>query len=258
MLDPDKLLLGDCRPLLDEIPPSSVDLVLADLPYEITALKWDKIIPPGDLWPRFERILKPAGAVVLFGTQPFTTFIGASKIEWLRYSWVWEKNRPTNHLNAKKQPMTGYEDILVFYRQQPTYNPQGLVPFRKKMKNSHVDMTRGKGAESSTVSGFSKGRDYYQEWTNYPRGILPFDVVRNPIHPTEKPVPLLEYLVRTYTNAGDVVVDCCVGSGATVEACLNAGRRFYAFEQDEQHFRGAEKRIANYILTLDSRKEVAA
>lgn len=239
---------------MDILPDGSIDMVLCDLPYGSTACKWDTPLSLPWLWKQYARVVKPGGAIVLFGAQPFTSILGASNIANLRYSWVWEKNRATNHMNAKKQPMRRHEDILVFSTGQTEYNPQGLVPFGKTVKNSNVDAATTGADPSSTFSGGLDRNPRVQQWTGYPDSILRFDVVRNGIHPTEKPVDLLEYLIKTYTSPGAVVLDNCMGSGATGEAALKCGRSFIGIEWDRDgstFFEQAKKRLETYKLTLD-------
>lgn len=237
------LLHGDCLQLMHQIPDGSVDMILADLPYGTTACKWDNVIPFEPLWKHYWRVLKPNGAVVLFGSQPFTSSLGNSQIKHLQYSWVWDKKHATGHLNAKKRPMKVCEDILVFYRKQPTYIPQGIEYCPKKMINSDSDCQRGKGNKTSTVSG-GLSKEYTQEYSNYPRNIIKIRSENgNKIHPTAKPVALLEYLIRTYTLEGETVLDNTMGSGSTGVACVNTNRKFIGIEQDEKYFKIAQERI---------------
>ncbi len=219
------------------IPDASVDMVLCDLPYGTTACKWDSVIPFEPLWAHYKRVCKKNAAIVLTASQPFTSVLGASNISQLRYSWVWKKNNVTGHLNAKRMPMKDFEDILVFHGETPTYNPQGLVPYGKMGR-------RGGNGDAFGKSGLTN----LQEFTNYPRAILEFsyDKVRG-LHPTQKPVALMEYLVRTYTNPGDTVLDNTMGSGTTGVACANTGRRFIGIERDEHYFRVASERIRNAL-----------
>lgn len=161
----------------------------------------------------------------------------------MRYSWVWKKSRPTGHLNAKRQPLTGYEDILVFYKKLPTYNPQGLIRLDKMIKNSTSDLSRNKNNVTSTVSGGLKLKEYKQEFTNYPAGILEFASEGKPIHPTQKPLPLLEYLIKTYTNEGELVLDNTAGVLSTCLAARNTNRKFIGIEKDEEYFSKGLKRF---------------
>lgn len=239
------LYLGDCLAEMKKIPDSSVDLVLCDLPYGTTSCKWDTILPFEKLWEEYNRVAKINAAFVLFGNQPFTSALGASNLPNLQYSWHWDKSHATGHLNAKKRPMKQFEDILVFYRKQPTYNPQNLIFSPKPMKNSDSHCQRGGENKTSTVSGGLK-KEYIQEFTNYPRDLLKFKSCNgNKEHPTQKPVLLLEYLIKTYTNNEDIVLDNCMGSGSTGVACKNLNRNFIGIEKDENYFNIAKQRIEN-------------
>lgn len=227
-----KLFRGDCLEIMPTLPAGSVDLVLCDLPYGTTQNKWDSVLPLDVLWREYWRLLRPDGAAVLTASQPFTTTLGASQTEAIRYAWVWEKTAATGHLNAKRMPMKLHEDVLVFARGAHTYNPQGLLPFNKKVKRGNNGGNFGKS-----------GTENFQEFTNYPRSILRFPNDPKPVHPTQKPVALMEYLIRTYTNEGDTVLDNTMGSGTTGVACVNTGRNFIGIERDPDYFRVAENRI---------------
>lgn len=224
---------GDCLELMKNIPDKSIDMILCDLPYGTTACKWDNVIPFDPLWQQYKRIIKDNGAVVLFGSQPFTTYLNISNIEDYRYEWLWIKNNQTGFQLANKRPMKKHEIISVFYNKQPTYNPQGLKAYGKINK-------RG-----STGDNWSQMRSnsYTQKWTNYPTQILNFPYDKNKIHPTQKPVALLEYLIKTYTNENETVLDNCMGSGSTGVACINTDRNFIGFELDENYFNIAQDRL---------------
>jgi len=210
------LMHGNCLERMKEIPDNSVDMCLTDPPYGTTKCKWDSVIPFAPMWEQLKRVTKKNGAVVLTASQPFTSALGASNLPMLRYSWIWRKNNITGHLNAKKMPMKEFEDVLVFYAQQPTYNPQGLQPYGKKNSRSGNGPCFGKS-----------GLENFQEFTNYPRSILDVAYVRKRrLHPTQKPVALLEYLIKTYTNPGELV-----------------NRRFIGIEMDEEYFKIAQNRI---------------
>jgi hypothetical protein len=228
-----KLLLGDCLELMKQISAASVDMVMCDLPYGTTQNKWDSVIPLESLWKEYRRICK--GAVVLTAAQPFTSVLVCSNLAGFSYQWVWEKNKATGHLNAKKQPMRAHEDVVVFYAGS-LYNPQmGVGP---KYSNSHKP---GDSGDCYGKVGFSEVKDCT---TRYPRSVVRFPVdVKAEFHPTQKPVALMEYLIRTYTNAGDVVLDNTMGSGTTGVACANTGREFIGIERDPEYFGIAEKRI---------------
>ncbi len=226
-----QLMLGDCLERMNEIPDGSVDMVLCDLPYGTTQNKWDSVLPLDQLWSEYRRVAKTNAAIVLTAAQPFTSTVVTSNLREFKYQWVWEKSKPTGHLNAKKQPMRKHEDVLVFYREQCVYNPQGL-----QETNAVVSRTnRGNyGACSKTT---------VQTATGYPHSLLRYPT-ENGVHPTQKPVALMEYLVLTYTNEGDVVLDNTMGSGTTGVACMNTGRRFIGIERDETYFNIARSRIA--------------
>lgn len=238
------LMKGDCLELMKNIPDSSVDMILCDLPYGTTACKWDTVIPFEPLWEQYRRVIKKNGAIVLFGSQPFTSVLGSSNITLLKYSWYWQKSRATGHMNAKKMPMKDIEDILVFYTNQPTYNPQGLIRIDKTQKNSDSHVKRGISSNAtSVVTGGIKAGGYLQEFTNYPRQLLNFASDGGTVHPTQKPVTLCEYLIKTYSNEGEIVLDNCAGSGTTGVACANTGRNFIGIEQDDKYFEIAKTRI---------------
>jgi site-specific DNA-methyltransferase (adenine-specific) len=225
-----QLWQGDCLDIMQFLPSGSVDMVLCDLPYGTTQNKWDAVIPFGPLWSEYRRLC--GGAVVLTASQPFTSALVCSANEAFKYAWVWEKSNATGHLNAKKMPMKLHEDVLVFGLGAYPYNPQGLVP--------HGKITR----RGSNGSNFGKsGVENLQEFTNYPRSILRVPAEPKAVHPTQKPVALMEYLIRTYTNPGDTVLDNCMGSGTTGVACLNTGRDFIGIERDPGYFKIAQDRI---------------
>lgn len=251
---PARLLLGDTLAEMAKLPSNSVDLVLADLPYGTTACAWDGVIPFEPLWAQYKRLLRPGGVVVLTAAQPFTTAVIASNISDFKYCWYWDKKAVTGFANAKVQPLRCVEDVIVFYSSRPTYNPQGLVRFNKIVN-------KGKSAGGDTIQGSSRlnrsarrmfgaqdgslrsGAEYLQEFTNYPRQLIEFSRDRDGFHPTQKPVALFEYLVRTYTNPGDLVLDNTMGSGTTGVACTNTGRRFIGIERDPGYFNIATRRI---------------
>lgn len=224
---------GDCLEKMRLIPSGSVDMVMADLPYGTTQNKWDSVIPLEPLWKEYKRICK--GAIVLTAAQPFTSVLVCSNLQGFRYDWTWRKPKGTGHLNAKKQPMRDKEDILVFYDEQPTYNPQFTAGLPYKDKS-------GKG--QSTNYGADKRIGEDNDGKRYPKQVIEFGVVeRGTVHPTQKPVALMEYLIRTYTNPGQTVLDNTMGSGTTGVACVKTGRNFIGIERDPDYFAIAEKRI---------------
>ncbi len=232
------LLHGDCLQLMKDIPDGSVDMILADPPYGTTACKWDSSIPLEPMWEQLKRIIKPNGAIVMTASQPFTSVLVCSNMKMFKYDWTWRKPKGTGHLNAKKQPMRDKEDVVVFYRNQPTYNPQMVVgkPYPEK--------SGWKGTEGYEGYGVDKRVGNANDGTRYPKQVLEFGVVeRGTLHPTQKPVALMEYLIKTYTNQGDTVLDFTMGSGTTGVACKNLGRNFIGIELDFEYYQIATKRI---------------
>lgn len=235
---------------MKEIPDKSIDMVLCDLPYGTTAARWDSVIPFESLWGHYKRILKEAGVIALFSTQPFTTSLISSNMKDYKYSWYWVKNNVTGFAFAKYQPMRKVEDINIFYKKAGSYNPQGL-----KKRDKIIER---KAISRSDVSIYPSGlgKSYKSEFYNYPINILKFDMDKDRFHPTQKPVPLLEYLVKTYTNEGETVLDNCMGSGSTGVACMNTNRRFIGIEKEEQFYNIAKERIDNARKTINTRRDV--
>ena len=227
------LMMGDCLDLLPTLPAQSVDMVLCDLPYGTTQNKWDAIIPLDRLWAEYERVCK--GAIVLCAQTPFDKVLGASNLPLLKYEWIWQKEAGTGHLNAKKAPMKSHENILVFYKTPPPYFPQ--------MRQGHAPYVAKQGANKSSNYGAQTGALTVSNGERYPLSVLRFSRDSNKIHPTQKPVALMEYLIRTYTNEGDVVLDNTMGSGTTGVAARNTGRRFIGMERDPKYFAIAWDRI---------------
>ena len=239
------LLHGDCLELMKKIPDESVDMVMTDPPYGTTQCKWDSIIPLDLMWKQLTRVTKKNGVIVMTASQPFTSILGASNVKALKYSWIWQKSRATGHLNAKKRPMKDCEDILVFYQTNSTYNPQGLISCNRITKNSESDMSRGVSKHpTSVVTGGITKKEYTQKNTGYPRQIISIASEGKTVHPTQKPVALMEYLIKTYTNEGETVLDFTMGSGTTGVACVNTGRNFIGIELDDKYFDIAKGRIA--------------
>ena len=219
------LLLGDCLRLMPDIADHSVDMVLADLPYGTTRCSWDSQIPLEPLWEQYRRVCR--GAIVLFAQTPFDKVLGASNLRDLRYEWIWEKSHATGHLNARRAPMKAHENVLVFYQKQPTYNPQKTSGHARKSSVKRGDKTEVYGDQ--TFEALT-----YDSTERFPRSVQAFasDKQRTALHGTQKPVALCEYLIRTYSNAGDLILDNCMGSGTTGLACRNTGRRFVGIEKD--------------------------
>ena len=228
------LHLGDCLEVMKQIPDKSVDAIICDLPYGTTACKWDSVIPFEPLWDAYKRVIKDNGAIVLTAAQPFTSALVMSNVKMFKYSWVWDKKMPTGHLNAKHQPMRKTEDIVVFCKSKTVYNPQGLV-YNPRLK------TRNENTQGSNCYG-KHGNSNISEYQNYPTNLLS---IKNEfgLHPTQKPVVLMEYLVNTYTNESDTVLDNCMGSGTTGLACKNLNRKFIGIEQDATYYEIAKERI---------------
>ena len=226
-------------------------MILTDPPYGTTSCAWDSVIPLGPMWKQLKRVIKPNGAVVMTANQPFTSILGASNIDWLKYAWTWRKSRATGHLNAKKMPMKDCEDVLVFYRRQPTYNPQGLLDCDVVRHNSksHISVGRGIGP-IGVVSGGLSSTPFKQVKTGYPRQVLDFSSEGSTVHPTQKPVLLMAYLIETYTNKGETVLDFAMGSGTTGVACANLARRFIGIELDLDYFEVARTRIDSSLCEV--------
>lgn len=242
---------GDCLEVMRKIPDGSIDMVLCDLPYGTTACKWDSVIPFDLLWAEYERVIKDNGAIVLTAAQPFTSALIMSNPKLFRYQWYWMKNKVTGFANAKKQPLRNVEDIVVFYKKLPTYNPQGIIRINKTKRNgksvggetlrTDIEESAGKGSLRTA------GAEYTQEFTNYPRQALQINCENKTVHPTQKPVALFEYLIKTYTNEGDTVLDNCLGSGTTAVAAINANRNFIGIERESEYVAIANQRIADAL-----------
>jgi DNA modification methylase len=236
------LMLGDCLERMKEIESGSIDLILADPPYGTTACKWDSIIPLEPMWEQLKRVIKPNGAIVMTASQPFTTTLIASNMKMFKYCWVWEKTKASGHLDAKRKPMRKHEDIAVFSgKGWPSYYPQGLVSGEFKT---------GRNADLTGKVYLAYGNHGTSKKGNYPKTVIKF---ANPSgkghkHPTQKPVPLMEYLIKTYTNEGETVLDFTMGSGTTGVACVNTNRNFIGIEKDEAYFKIAQDRINNALI----------
>jgi site-specific DNA-methyltransferase (adenine-specific) len=235
-----QLHLGDCLEILPTLPAASVDAIIADPPYGTTACKWDSVIPLDDMWAELKRVIKPRGAIVLFGSQPFTTELISSNRAWFKYCWVWDKIKPNGMGYAKFQPMRRTEDVIVFCDGVHTYNAQKL---------SRKRPIQYKNYSHSAVNNVSLGAMKGNKETDfhYPVNLLVFSNANqnNRLHPTQKPVALLEYLIRTYTNEGDTVLDFCFGSGTTGAACIRTGRNFIGIEKDADYYEIAQRRLAS-------------
>ena len=271
-----KLYQGDCLVEMNKITEDSVDLILCDLPYGTTdrkgikdkgdnrLLAWDTVIPLDKLWEQYKRVLKPNGTVVLTADQPFTSQLIVSNIDWFKYEWIWRKKKTTGFLLANYRPMKQTEDIVVFSPAgaaaasrnggNMTYNPQGLIEKKVKKKNSAKRL--GKFLHNPEHMGAGNkllhDTEYEQKYTNYPSEIIEFALDKDSVQPTQKPVALMEYLIKTYTNEGEVVLDNCMGSGTTGVACVNTNRNFIGIEMNDNYFQLASDRINNINLTEDN------
>lgn len=240
-----ELKQGDCLELMKDIPSHSIDMILCDLPYGTTSCKWDIIIPFEPLWEEYKRIIKNNGAIALFGKQPFTSFLIQSNLKWWRYELIWEKEKGTDFGNANRKPLNAHESIQLFYNKQPTYNKQMRPgePYTKKnyrnndkedlnfkSDNSGIYINKG---ERTPISVLKFSRDNTHKGAN--------------LHPTQKPIQLLEWLIKAYTNENELVLDNCMGSGSTGIACLNTNRNFIGYELDENYFAIAQNRINKHL-----------
>lgn len=240
---------GDCLEELKNVPDKSVQLILTDLPYgtvkNTTACKWDDVIPMEKLWPEFERIIKDDGAIVLFSQQPFTSYLISSNLNLYKYNWIWKKNKYANFLNVRYQPGKLTEDICVFGKMGCSYTPKGNMKYNPQMAKGEPYKSKGKGnrGASSSVRGDLKQIPIDNKGERYPTNILEFSLDSEKLHPTQKPVELLRYLIRTYTDEGDTVLDATMGSGSTGVAAALENRDFYGIEKDENYFNIAKERI---------------
>jgi len=236
MLELNKIYNMDCIEGMKLVPVWSIDCIITDPPYGTTACKRDNVIPFEPMREQLKRIIKPNGAIVLFGSEPFSSALRMSNIKQYKYDWIWEKNRASGHLNSKRMPMKNYENILAFYNKSPTYNPQfeEWKPYKKT-------------PSTNTYSWYWKHNAIYQDNNGfrYPKSIIKQNSEQNEIHPTQKPVALIEYLIKTYTNEGETVLDFTIGSWTTAIACINTNRNYIWFELDEWYYEIANKRIYN-------------
>lgn len=246
---------GDCLELMKDIPDESVDLILCDLPYGTTACSWDNILPFDKLWEHYKRIIKKDGVICLFAMQPYTSMLISSNLDMYRYNWIWRKNSSTGFLNANYKPLTETEDICVFSNgtvgslsNNPIrYYPQDLIEVNRIKQNNPNSTWRKSKGYNSMNNKLNSEEEFTQKYENYPTNILEFDRDNCIYHPTQKPVELLEYLIKTYTREGQVVLDNCMGSGSTIIACINTKRNYIGMESDETYFNLAEKRIGHRV-----------
>ena len=230
------LIQGDCLEKMKEIPDKTIDMILCDLPYGTTQNKWDSVIPLDIIWEQYKRIIKDNGVIALFAQTPFDKVLGISNLKMLKYEWIWEKEQGTGFLNAKKMPLKSHENILVFYEKMPIYNPQMVGDDIRKVKRNTIEYkSTNYNTHIEIKESEYKGR--------YPKSIIKFNRDKIKFHPTQKPVPLLEYLIETYTNEGGLVLDFTMGSGSTGVACLNTNRKFVGIELEKEYFDIATNRL---------------
>lgn len=249
-----KLMQGDCLERMVDIEDKSVNLILCDLPYGTSACKWDTVIPFNQLWEQYERIITDNGVIALFGSEPFSSLLRTSNLKLYKYDWKWEKPNGANFLNFKYQPNKVHEDILIFSKAASSYSTKGNMIYNPQMEEGKpYTIKQGKLREAGEASNFRskiEQKTTVNEGTRYPRSILKFALDKDKYHPTQKPVALLEYLIKTYTNPEDIVLDNTMGSGSTGVAAVNVGRSFIGIEKDDNYFRIAEERINNTHTTL--------
>ena len=238
------LIHGDCLEKLKDIPNKSIDFILTDPPYGTTACKWDTIIPFDLMWKELNRVIKDNGTIALFGSEPFSSFLRCSNINNFKYDWIWQKTKASGHLNAKKMPMKSFENISIFSYKTCRYYPQGLV---------YGEFDNGRIAHTKVGDIYGKQTTPKMATaSNYPKDIQTFGKPHKPVHPTQKPVDLLEYLIKTYTLENETVLDFTMGSGSTGVACKNLNRKFIGIEKDNKYFEIAKNRIENHIVSLPS------
>ena len=250
---------GDCLELMKNIPDGSIDMILCDLPYGVTRNKWDSVLPLDALWSEYKRVIKPNGAICLHADGMFMALLMMSEPKLWRYNFVWDKVLASGFLNANRMPLRRTEEVCVFYKKPPTYNPQKTEGARNHSKGRAV----GKGVDDSGLANHNYGsyavvdNSAEQGCMKHPTSLLTFQKPHpsKAVHPTEKPVALLEWLIRTYTNHGEVVLDNCMGSGSTGVACVNTGRRFIGMELDETYYHIAEQRIERAASVAVNKKE---
>ena len=245
-----ELIQGDCLEKMKDIPDKSIDMILCDLPYGTTACKWDTVIPFEPLWDQYKRIIKDNGAIVLTASQPFTSALVMSNIKMFKYEWIWEKSRTANFMMAKYVPLKITENIVVFSKggiNQNTKNKMFYIPQGVKQINKEIT---GKVKEVGMNIYNRLNKKYIQTQTNYPTNVIKIPNEKITLHPTQKPVALFEYLIKTYTSVGDTILDNCIGSGTTAVAAINTGRNWIGIEKDENYCKIAEERIKNIPTKL--------
>jgi site-specific DNA-methyltransferase (adenine-specific) len=235
------ILKGDCLEIMKSIPDCSIDMILCDLPYGTTKCKWDTIIDLKMLWLQYERIIKDNGAIILTAQTPFDKVLGASNLKLLKYEWIWEKTSATGHLNSKKMPMKAHENILVFYKNPPVYNYQKTEGHKRKVSRAEHKIN----CKESEVYNKGQKLTTYDSTERYPRSVLKFasDKQKSKLHPTQKPLDLMKYFIKTYSNEGDIVLDNCAGSGTTGEACIETNRNFILIENEDKYIKIIKDRL---------------
>lgn len=239
LLNQGSLHEGDCLEVMKRIPTGSIDMILCDLPYGTTNCKWDCPIDLPQLWTQYERIIKDDGAIVLTAQTPFDKVLGVSNLKHLRYEWIWEKNQATGHLNSKKMPMKAHENVLVFYKRLPVYNPQKTHGHNRKVssaKNRAACISRRNGTDNLYQDEYPEKVCSYDSTTRYPRSVIKFpsDKQTSSLHKTQKPLALFEYLIRTYSNENDTILDNAAGSGTTGVASINTNRKYILIEKEAE------------------------
>lgn len=244
----------DCLEVMKSIKDNSIDAIITDPPYGTTACKWDNVIPFEEMWEQLNRIIKSNGAIVLFGSEPFSSALRMSNIKNYKYDWIWDRKKGSNFLNAKKQPLRSFENVCVFYKKQCTYNPQLIIRDKKNIRNPKKKYGNGIGSVYGNTKAnfmFNEGREIPLE-KGYPKNIISISNKEKELHyskilhPTQKPVALMEYLIKTYTNENETVLDFTMGSGTTGVACKNLNRNFIGIEKDINYFDLASKRIKEH------------
>ena len=237
-----ELLKGDCLELMKEIPSNSVDAIITDPPYGTTACKWDSVIPFEPMWEQLNRIIKPNGAIVLFGSEPFSSALRMSNIKNYKYDWIWEKSHTANFAVAKYVPLRNHENISVFYKKKPTYKPQMVIG---EIINKRIGKKESERKKSSFLTNKPNILENVKSNKYYPKSIQFFKSGARckSVHPTQKPISLMEYLIKTYTNENETILDFTMGSGSTLVACKNTNRNGIGIEQDEKYFEIAKQRI---------------